>query len=642
MTDQQVTGSVREVEAPAVPEQAPPVAARPTEPDPLAAAAVDLAREAAEEVAQPGTVGRHLSVSAEESGLTMHAFDCTAKGYRGWRWAVTLAHVPGSDRVTVCDTVLLPGAESIMAPDWVPWSDRLAPGDLGAGDELPYKLEDPNLVPGYTVTDEDDADQQLFWELGLGRERVLGREGVSGAADRWHRGPHGPTAEVAVQASASCVSCAYFIPLSGVMRQHFGACANEWSPADGSVVTADFGCGAHSETDLEMPAPEPLGEHILDETVVDRIDLAEADPTPGIETGSSLDEPAPAAGIEDVAGPASAEIGDVPGPVAADGSASTAIEDVSGPVDEAGSASGAGQVSAPRSMTAGGISSDVVSVEPSEPVAVEVEPSVDPEPVQSPEDVIIVRPLTEDAAEAPVEQPSSAAPEAAVGTQAVAPTEVAPDTPAAEEVPIEVAEAAPAGQFVQSQPEEEQTPPPALSSQAAQAQGDSEDSPGESTEAAQGRSVKAEGENIASLEVPEEKSVDSAAPGASVLESDGALGREPVNQDGELAGVDVAEAAQVQVGTDSSPTAAEPGAAEEAAVQTEVQIGEAGAGAGDEVPPERPRHTDLAIDSAEAAAEPEPVALPVVEQAAQQAGESQTQQVEGDPAQDGKPEGEKP
>jgi len=294
MTEQQVTGSVDEAQIPTVPEQGEPQgeapARLPAQPDPVAAAAVDLAREAAQEVAQPGTVGRHLSVSREASGLTLHAFDCTAKGYRGWRWAVTLAHLPGSDRVTVCDTVLLPGAESIMAPDWVPWSDRLAPGDLGAGDELPFKQDDPNLVPGYTVTDEDDADQQLFWELGLGRERVLGPEGVSAAADRWHRGEHGPTADTAVQASSSCVTCAYFVPLSGIMRQHFGACANEWSPADGSVVTADFGCGAHSETDLEMPAPEPLSDHILDETVVDRMDLAAAESVPGIETGTASAE----------------------------------------------------------------------------------------------------------------------------------------------------------------------------------------------------------------------------------------------------------------------------------------------------------------------------------------------------------------
>jgi hypothetical protein len=253
------------------PRSDPEPADLPTEPDPVAAAAVDLARAAAEDVAEPNTVGAHLGVSLDEGGLTMHSFGCTARGYRGWQWAVTLARVPGTDTVTVCDAVLLPGAESILAPTWVPWSDRLAPGDLGAGDDLPYRADDPYLVPGYTVTDPDDADQMLFWELGLGRERVVGAEGLHAAADRWQRGPHGPTSDIAIQASAMCASCAYFVPISGLLRQHFGACTNEWSPADGSVVTTDFGCGAHSETDLELPAPEPLPDHIIDETIVERV-----------------------------------------------------------------------------------------------------------------------------------------------------------------------------------------------------------------------------------------------------------------------------------------------------------------------------------------------------------------------------------
>ncbi len=86
MTDQQMTATIDEA-VPVVPEQGEsrvetPVRL-PSEPDPVAAAAVDLAREAAEDVAQPGTVGRHLSVSVDPAGLTLHAFDCTAKGYRG-------------------------------------------------------------------------------------------------------------------------------------------------------------------------------------------------------------------------------------------------------------------------------------------------------------------------------------------------------------------------------------------------------------------------------------------------------------------------------------------------------------------------------------------------------------------------------
>jgi hypothetical protein len=34
-----------------------------------------------------------------------------------------------------------------------------------------------------------------------------------------------------------------------------GACANAYAPADGRVVTADYGCGAHSQATL-LPADE--------------------------------------------------------------------------------------------------------------------------------------------------------------------------------------------------------------------------------------------------------------------------------------------------------------------------------------------------------------------------------------------------
>jgi Protein of unknown function (DUF3027) len=269
--------------------------------DQQAAQAVELARAAAEDVAEPGTVGAHLGARAEGPGLVLHTFACTAKGYRGWQWAVSLAHVDGSDVVTVCDSVLLPGDEAVLAPDWLPWSARLAPGDLGAGDELPYRPDDPMLVPGYTVTDEDDADQAALWELGLGRVRVLGQEGRADAAARWYRGNPGPASDVALQAPAQCASCGYFVPLAGALRQSFGVCANEWSPSDASVVSLDHGCGAHSETDVEAREPDPIPAPIVDDSVLDVLAL-EPEPEPEPEPVAEPEpEPEPVAVAELVA-----------------------------------------------------------------------------------------------------------------------------------------------------------------------------------------------------------------------------------------------------------------------------------------------------------------------------------------------------
>lgn len=232
--------------------------------------AVDLARQAAEEIAEPGTVGEHLGYEPEGERVGTHSFDCTSPAYRGWRWAVTMARVPRSRTATVDEVHLLPGVGALLAPTWLPWSDRIAPGDLGAGDLLPFIAEDPRLMPGFEATGEDDADQLALWELGLGRERVLSAEGRAVAAERWYDGEHGPHTPIAEQAPAPCESCGFFLPMAGTLRAVFGVCSNEWSPSDGRVVSLDHGCGAHSQGGLpvdppqaELPILDDLGYDVL-------------------------------------------------------------------------------------------------------------------------------------------------------------------------------------------------------------------------------------------------------------------------------------------------------------------------------------------------------------------------------------------
>jgi hypothetical protein len=269
---------------------------RPHALDAVAAAAVESARSAAEELAGADAVGEHLGVSAEGERLVSHSFRCEQRGYRGWRWAVSLARAPRSRVATVCEVVLLPDDGSVLAPAWVPWADRIVPGDLGPRDVLPYRPDDENLEPGYTATGDEDADRMALWELGLGRVRVLAPEGRDAAAQRWYTGDRGPTAEEAVTAAAACASCGYFVSISGSLRLAFGVCANEWSPADGRVVSVDHGCGAHSETDVEHAGPEAPPELILDDDTVEAVPLPRHE---AVEQGTGSDvaaEPAPAGG----------------------------------------------------------------------------------------------------------------------------------------------------------------------------------------------------------------------------------------------------------------------------------------------------------------------------------------------------------
>ena len=147
----------------------------------------------------------------------------------------------------------------------MPYAERLAPGDVGPGDVTPYVADDPMLVAGFEATGDEDVDEVALWELGLGRHRVLSAEGREAAAQRWYDGEAGPTAAVAVKAPAPCSTCGFFVPMAGALRAVFGVCANEWSPSDGRVVSLDHGCGAHSEADLEAPAPERVVPPILDD-----------------------------------------------------------------------------------------------------------------------------------------------------------------------------------------------------------------------------------------------------------------------------------------------------------------------------------------------------------------------------------------
>lgn len=236
------------------------------------ASAVDEARRAAVAEASAdlldgeSAVGQLLESVAEDDGSLTHYFAAEQGGYRGWRWAVTLA-VPSADEpVTVSEVVLLPGPAALVAPSWVPWDERIRPGDLGVGDLLPTPEDDPRLVPGYVWSD-DPAVEEVAREIGLGRERVLSRIGRDEAVERWQDGPHGPGSEMARSAPGACGTCAFLLPLAGALRGAFGVCGNAYAPADGAVVAVGFGCGAHSDVRAEVTSPVTVAELVYDDGV---------------------------------------------------------------------------------------------------------------------------------------------------------------------------------------------------------------------------------------------------------------------------------------------------------------------------------------------------------------------------------------
>ena len=237
--------------------------------DSATAEAVDLARAAAVEAGGPDAVGEHLGVNAEEGERVLtHAFACDIPGYSDWQWAVTLVRAARAKAPTVNEAVLLPRPDALLAPAWVPWEDRIGPGDIAPGMLMATPDNDPRLEPGFAATDLPvDADNQdwvqlrtTVAELGLGRARVLSHYGRDEAAQRWLDGPAGPNTEEAREAPAPCATCGYFVALRGSLGTMFGACTNEYSPSDGHVVSLSHGCGGHSDIvaeqrSKELPAP---------------------------------------------------------------------------------------------------------------------------------------------------------------------------------------------------------------------------------------------------------------------------------------------------------------------------------------------------------------------------------------------------
>ncbi|MFJ6216972.1 DUF3027 domain-containing protein [Streptomyces sp. NPDC092296] len=276
-------------------------------PDRLCAEAVEIARAAAVDAAGVDAVGEYIGAEADGDRVVTHSFACRVPAYRGWRWAVTVTRASRSRLVTLDETVLLSGPDAVLAPEWLPWSERLLPGDLGPGDLLPTAAADDRLEPGWSGADEPPPNSALAEddsaaafvpgedvevsdrstpvrpapargaitavadELGLTRPRVLSRLGLSLGADRWEKS-YGPETAMAQAAPASCTTCGFLVPIGGSLGQAFGVCGNEFSPADGRVVSLAYGCGGHSEAAV-MPTPPKPAQPILDELAVEPLPL---------------------------------------------------------------------------------------------------------------------------------------------------------------------------------------------------------------------------------------------------------------------------------------------------------------------------------------------------------------------------------
>jgi hypothetical protein len=228
--------------------------------------AAEAALVAVTEFSGAEAVGDYLGVAYEDPTAATHRFLANLRGYQGWQWEVVVAAHPAADHATISEVVLVPGPTALLAPEWLPWDQRVRPGDLSPGDLLAAPADDPRLVPGHTASGDPRVDD-VAAGLGLGRRWVMSRWGRAEAAQRWHGGDHGPSSSMARSSKRVCRTCGFFLPLAGSLGTMFGVCGNELS-ADGHVVDGGYGCGAHSDTQPPAgggtPKEDPYDDGVVD------------------------------------------------------------------------------------------------------------------------------------------------------------------------------------------------------------------------------------------------------------------------------------------------------------------------------------------------------------------------------------------
>ena len=94
--------------------------------DPVLLDAREQARTALLDITDEQAIGVPDGHEVHEAHVLTLYFECRLPGYPGWRWAATLARVDAESPVNVLEVELLPGAGAVIAPEWVPWSERLA------------------------------------------------------------------------------------------------------------------------------------------------------------------------------------------------------------------------------------------------------------------------------------------------------------------------------------------------------------------------------------------------------------------------------------------------------------------------------------------------------------------------------------
>ena len=129
-----------------------------TKPDPKRF--LEVARAAAVENAGEKAISKFVELIDEGDGAFSFVFEAKLEGYQGWHWSVTLFD-GGDEAPTISEVVLLPGENALLAPAWVPWSERLADWKaLQIELEAQAALEAQEAAENVDGEDEDEDEDE--------------------------------------------------------------------------------------------------------------------------------------------------------------------------------------------------------------------------------------------------------------------------------------------------------------------------------------------------------------------------------------------------------------------------------------------------------------------------------------------------
>lgn len=133
----------------------------------------DLALAALHEITPVSTVGPAAGYVVEDDGSVSLRFENRLPGYPGWYWTVTVARVDDAEP-TVLEAELMPAEGALLAPEWVPWAERLAEyrahqaelaeraaasaADTGENDDDAESGDADDDADDDDIDDEDDDD----------------------------------------------------------------------------------------------------------------------------------------------------------------------------------------------------------------------------------------------------------------------------------------------------------------------------------------------------------------------------------------------------------------------------------------------------------------------------------------------------